>query len=100
MIAKELYLKNFRNYTEQRVILGEGVNVFFGKNAQGKTNVLEAVSLFSGERSHRGGKESELINFDAEDSSLSLSFSSMEREFVSEISLSRGKKKRIKISSC
>ncbi len=98
MIAKELVLKNFRNYSEQKIVFGDGVNVFYGKNAQGKTNILEAVSLFSGTRSHRGGKDSELINFDADDSALELSFCSMERDFCSEIFLSRGKKKKIRIN--
>lgn len=98
MIARELILKNFRNYSEQKIVFGDGVNVFYGKNAQGKTNILEAVSLFSGTRSHRGSKDSELINFYADDSSLELSFNSRERDFCSEIFLSRGKKKKIRIN--
>lgn len=98
MIAKELKLKNFRNYKEQTVSLCDGVNVFHGKNAQGKTNILEAVRLFSGIKSHRGAKDNELINFDSEECDISLSFDSHDREFMSEIKMERGKKRKIKVN--
>jgi di/tripeptidase len=56
-------LKNFRNYEEQKIELNENVNVFYGNNAQGKTNVLEALYFCALGRSFRTHKESELINF-------------------------------------
>ena len=98
MIAKELILQNFRNYKNQSIKLGSGINVFYGKNAQGKTNVLEAVRLFSGIKSHRGARDNELINFDSDKALVSLLFDSNERENFTEIFMERGKKRQIKVN--
>ena len=43
MIIKKIILQNFRNYTKQEIILSNNENIFYGNNAQGKTNILEAV---------------------------------------------------------
>ena len=98
MIAKEISLENFRNYESQKIELSPGVNVFYGKNAQGKTNILESVGLFAGVKSYRGAKDSEMINFEADSSHISLLFESHEREFLSEIYIQKGKKKKIKVN--
>ena len=98
MIAKELKLKNFRNYKEESISFCEGINVFYGKNAQGKTNILEAVRLFSGIKSHRGAKDNELINFDSNECDISLLFDSHERENLSEIRMEKGKKRKVKVN--
>lgn len=58
---KSLYLRNFRNYVEAEVHLSPGLNVFFGDNAQGKTNILEAIYLIATGRSFRSQHLSELI---------------------------------------
>ena len=62
MKIKTLKAENFRNlkdiYTEF-----EDVNIIYGKNAQGKTNLLEAIYLFTGARSFRGARDSELVSF-------------------------------------
>ena len=58
MFIKEIYLKNFRNYDEQKIELNECANVFFGNNAQGKTNILEALYFCALGRSFRTHKES------------------------------------------
>lgn len=42
-MLKEIYLKDFRNYFEERILLERGVNVLYGENGQGKTNLLEAI---------------------------------------------------------
>ncbi len=63
MILKEVVLNNFRNYTLQTVQLGEGTNVFFGNNAQGKTNFLESVRYMSIGKSMRTSREKELIKW-------------------------------------
>lgn len=54
-------MKNFRNYEEETVSLNEKVNIVYGKNAQGKTNLLESIFLCSTGRSHRTSKDYELI---------------------------------------
>ena len=61
MYISKIYLKNFRNYDEQTVFLNEKVNIIYGKNAQGKTNLLESIFLCSTGRSHRTSKDYELI---------------------------------------
>ena len=61
MIVLDLQLKNFRNYALLDLPLQPGVNVFFGKNGQGKTNILEAVYLCTCASSHRTSRDKELI---------------------------------------
>ena len=59
--ARTVRLTNFRNYAAEEVELGEGLNVFFGANAQGKTNFLEALHLLSTTRLLRGSRDAEAI---------------------------------------
>ena len=61
MIATRLQLAHFRNYETLELNFGPGVNVFSGHNAQGKTNILEALYLCSCARSHRTAQDAELI---------------------------------------
>lgn len=58
-----LELTDFRNIQRLTLVPGPGVNVIYGDNAQGKTNLLEAVWLFTGGRSFRGATQSELLPF-------------------------------------
>lgn len=61
MHITKLNLFNFRNYTQQALELGSGLNIFVGDNAQGKTNLLEAIYVLSLSKSYRTGREAELI---------------------------------------
>ena len=61
MIVKSLHLENFRNYRRLDIEVGPSVNVFYGKNAQGKTNIIEALYLCASVRSHRTSKDKEII---------------------------------------
>ena len=61
MHIKTIKLDNFRNYTNQEINLSEGINLFVGDNAQGKTNILEGVFLCAIGKSFRAHKEKELI---------------------------------------
>lgn len=65
MRLEKLYLHDFRNYSRAEVTLAPGVNVFVGQNAQGKTNLLEAIALLSTGRSHRGARDAEMIRWGA-----------------------------------
>ncbi len=67
MIIKSLELKDFRNYKELKIDFDSGVNILYGDNAQGKTNVLEAVYFTATTRSHKSSKDKDVINFDAEE---------------------------------
>ena len=63
MIIKKLSLTNFRNYGRLDIEVGPSVNVIYGNNAQGKTNIIEAISVGSSVFSHRTSKDRELIKF-------------------------------------
>ena len=80
MRAERLELRHFRNLKETCWQPGPGVNVIWGENAQGKTNLLEALWLFTGSRSFRGAKDGELVALGQEESRLSLAFLAEERE--------------------
>src|SRR5258708_14158944 len=66
MIIRGLRLRSFRNFPELDLAPGEGINVLVGENAQGKSNLLEAVYLLATTRSLRAGRESEMIRTNAE----------------------------------
>lgn len=70
MILSELKLHNFRNYEDLSVDFSPGVNVLIGENAQGKTNLLEAVYVLALTRSHRTANERELIKWQAHEAAL------------------------------
>ncbi len=61
MIVKRLEMTNFRNYEKLELEFADGSNILFGNNAQGKTNILEAVFLCGTTKSHRGSKDKEMI---------------------------------------
>lgn len=67
MIIKTLELSNFRNYGTLMLELADGVNILYGDNAQGKTNILEAIYVCSTTRSQRAGKEREMIRFGSDE---------------------------------
>ncbi|MDO5147234.1 MAG: DNA replication/repair protein RecF [Eubacteriales bacterium] len=74
MYVESIQLSNYRNYDSADIIFSPGVNIFFGDNAQGKTNLLEAVYLSGTSRSHRGSRDNELIRFDKNEAHIRLFF--------------------------
>ncbi|NCB93417.1 MAG: DNA replication/repair protein RecF [Clostridia bacterium] len=68
MYIESLEIKNFRNYEYLCIEFHSGTNILYGDNAQGKTNVLEAVYLCGTTKSHKGSKDKEIIRFDQEES--------------------------------
>lgn len=68
MFIKSLKLKNYRNYDLLNLTFDSNTNILYGDNAQGKTNVLEALYLSGTTKSHRGTKDRDLIQFDHEES--------------------------------
>lgn len=67
MIVKSLKLKNFRNYDLLNLEFDSTTNIFYGDNAQGKTNILESIYLTGTTKSHRGTKDRDLIQFGQEE---------------------------------
>lgn len=74
MKAKILNCTNFRNLATQQIELYDGINVICGENAQGKTNLIEAVWLFTGAKSFRFSKDAEMIALQKENAKISLDY--------------------------
>ena len=98
MIVKSLKFSQFRNLRDNIIYPAPGVNVIYGDNAQGKTNLLEAIWLFSGGHSFRGSKESELTRIGSKSSELTMEFFSQERDQEAVIRFA-GNKKAVEINS-
>ena len=67
MFIESIELLNYRNYKQLHMDFHSGTNVLYGDNAQGKTNILEALYLAGTTKSHRGSKDREIIQFDREE---------------------------------
>lgn len=74
MFIKSLELKNYRNYDELSMDFSKGTNLLYGDNAQGKTNILEAIYLGATTKSHRGSKDRELIKFHENESHIRIQY--------------------------
>ena len=67
MWISNIKIKNFRNYTDEKIELNKNINVFYGENAQGKTNIIEAIYLTAMGKSYRTKKESEFYKYMAQE---------------------------------
>ena len=85
MIARRLFTEYYRNLAADTVELCDGVNVICGENGQGKTNLLEALCLFTGVRSFRGAKNPELIQKGQSFARLKLDFFAGQRDQSAEL---------------
>lgn len=97
MLIESIKLKNYRNYTDAEIRPCPGVTVFTGDNAQGKTNILEAVYLTCTGRSHRTSHDKELIRNGEDYGHVSVSGMRRDGRHDVEITLSRLDKRRIKV---
>ena len=98
MQINKLSLQNFRNYSEQEIRFAPDCNVIVGENAQGKTNLLEAISYLSCGKSVRARRDSDLILFGQSECSLRGEITSRGREFLVDIMLSAAKRRKISIN--
>ena len=80
MYIKKIKLNNFRNYGNQEVDFHKNINVFYGDNAQGKTNIIESIYLCAMGKSFRSKKDQELIKFNQENTSIELDFQKSDRD--------------------
>ena len=96
MYIKKIKLKNYRNYDEQEIILNNNINVFFGQNAQGKTNIVESIFLCSLGKSFRTNKEKEMIKFNENNTSVEIEYEKKDR--TGKINYNIGDKKEIFIN--
>ena len=90
-------LKNYRNIADCTVEPCSGVNVIYGDNAQGKTNLIEALWLFCGGHSFRTAKDSEVIRWDRDFARLGLRFFGQEREQTAVLTIG-GKRRQVLIN--
>lgn len=72
MWIKSIELNHFRNYGDLKLEFDPGINIFYGKNAQGKTNLLEAVYLCSTTKSHRVSRDRDMIQFHQDESHIKM----------------------------
>lgn len=79
MYIKKINLKNFRNYEEAEITLDKGINIFYGDNAQGKTNIIESVFLCSMGKSFRSKKDKELIKFNELSTEVKMDYEKQDR---------------------
>ncbi len=98
MRLDHLTLETFRNYSRQEVSFDPVCNVICGENAQGKTNLLEAMVCLSTGKSNRTRSDRELIQFDAEGFQIQGEIFSRNREFSSRIEVGYGRKKKITVN--
>lgn len=96
MYVKELELKNFRNYESLDLEFDPRINLITGRNAQGKTNLIEAVYLISMGRSFRAGRDSEMIRFGQNEALVRAEAVKAVMDTRIDISISRKSKKYIK----
>ena len=92
MVVKSLQFENYRNLNDNSIVPADNVNVIYGENANGKTNLIEAIWLFCGGHSFRGSKDSELINFDKSFFRLKMDFFAQDRDQTAEIVFDKSKK--------
>ena len=80
MHIRKITLKDFRNYENQEIIFDEKQNIIYGNNAQGKTNILEAIFLCAMGKSFRAKKDKDLISFGKNQAKVEIEFQKVDRE--------------------
>ena len=93
MYIKKMELTNFRNYVKQEIELGSNINILYGNNAQGKTNIIEAIFLCSFGKSFRAKKDLEMIKLNENNSIVEIEYEKSDRE--GKIKIELGNKKNI-----
>ena len=96
MWINNIKIKNFRNYYEQEIDLNENINIFYGENAQGKTNIIEAIFLCSMGKSFRAKKDKEMINLNSENASIEIEYQKTDRD--GKIKINIGNKKSVSVN--
>jgi len=98
MNIKSIELINYRNYEKLHINFDKGVNILYGDNAQGKTNVLESIYLCGTTKSHRGSRDKEIIRFEHEEAHIRSLFEKSEIDYRIDMHLRSDKSKGIAIN--
>lgn len=96
MYIEKIKLTNFRNYEKQEIVFNKNINIIYGDNAQGKTNILESIFLCSFGKSFRTSKEKELIKFGEEVLSVESIFQKKDRD--GKVKVDIGNKKQVYVN--
>ena len=98
MIIKSIELSNFRNYESLDLDFDYGTNILYGNNAQGKTNILEAVSVSGTTRSHKGSKDKEMICFGEEEAHIKTVVNKKDMDYQIDVHMKKNKTKGIAVN--
>lgn len=98
MIVESVSLEKFRNYHFLELHFDKGTNIFYGDNAQGKTNILESVYLCGTTKSHKGSKDGEVIQFQEEESHIRMNLLKEDSPVKIDMHLKRNRPKGIAIN--
>ena len=90
---KKIKIKNFRNYEKEEINLEKNINIFYGQNAQGKTNIIESIFLCSLGKSFRAKKDNEMIKLNEQNAMVEIEYEKSDRE--GKIKIEIGNKKNI-----
>ncbi len=98
MIIQSVSLENYRNYETLTLELDEGRNLFYGGNAQGKTNILESVFVGGTTRSHRGTRDKDLIRFGCEEAHIRMNILKEDLPYRIDMHLRKNRSKAIAVN--
>ena len=98
MIVESVELKDFRNYEFLDMNFNEHVNIIYGDNAQGKTNILESIYMCSTSKSHRGSKDREIVRFGEDESHIKLNVLKHGMKYRIDMHLKKNKTKGIAVN--
>lgn len=97
MIINNLALNNYRNYLSEEINFSDGINILYGDNAQGKTNILEAIYMLATTKSHRTSKDKEIIRFDSEEGHIKAGIKKRDIDYRIDMHLRKNKSKGVAI---
>lgn len=98
MIIKELNVKSFRNYKHQQIVFDKDVNIIYGDNAQGKTNILEAIFVSATSKSQRTRNDKELILFEQDNAHIKANIEKNDRDFVIDVHIKKNGSKGVAVN--
>ena len=96
MYIEKIRLQNFRNYENLEIDLNKNINIIYGENAQGKTNIIESIFLCAFGKAFRTSKEKEMIKFNEEKSLIEAFYQKKDRD--GKIKIELGNKKQISLN--
>ena len=98
MIIESIELKNYINYDKLHMDFSHGTNILYGDNAQGKTNILEAIYVCATTKSHRGSKDKEIIQFDRDESHIKLNVRKRDVPYRIDMHLKKNRAKGVAVN--